>query len=190
MSVSSSSPDRLTVPFDPVTLPDDPAPLDTSYADEMLKALMRLAKSQVRTQQAVELSTEHVQRAVEESREAMEALRTQRDEAQAQVERLARFAAEVLGLVAVFHAGTQAGGSSELRQAAETLRSAVAPHAERAGLREVPALGEVPDTLYHYALGNRPARTDAERGRIVEVVRPGYLFGTQILRKADVIVAL
>ena len=119
----------------------------------------------------------------------MAELREQRREAEARGERLIQFALEAVDLVDGFYATTRESANAELSAAAGTLHSAMRPHMERIALSPIPALGEEPDPLYHFVLSSVPAPTPGDKGRIVEVVRAGFLLGGQVIRKADVIIA-
>ncbi len=58
---------------------------------------------------------------------------------------------------------------------------------ERRGVRPVPASGTF-DPAIHEAIRSEPA-TEQPPGTILEVVRPGYLLGAQLLRAERVVVA-
>ena len=42
--------------------------------------------------------------------------------------------------------------------------------------------------MYHFVVDTTQVDESAKRDRIVEVVRPGYTLGGEVIRKADVIV--
>ena len=50
-------------------------------------------------------------------------------------------------------------------------------------------IGKELDTNSHEAISNMPAPTDAEKGKIMDVVEKGYLLGEKVLRYAKVVVA-
>lgn len=174
--------------FEPVTLSAESRGLDTSFAEGFLKAFTRVAKSQVKTQQAVELSVEDVRRALREQQELVEEVKEQRRLAERTNEQLVRFILEAIDIVHNLYKSTREGASPELRSVADTMLEALRPNMEKVGLVPIPALGQTPDALYHFVLSTRPADDAAMRDRIVEVVREGYVLNGEVIRKADVIV--
>lgn len=60
---------------------------------------------------------------------------------------------------------------------------------ESLGVTRVDPLGEIFDPMKHEAVTTLPAAAGGEAGRIVGVVKPGYLIGDEMLRPALVAVA-
>ena len=57
------------------------------------------------------------------------------------------------------------------------------------GLLEIEnPIGKELDTNFHEAISNIPAPTDAEKGKIIDVVEKGYKLGEKVLRYAKVVV--
>ena len=56
------------------------------------------------------------------------------------------------------------------------------------GLKELPAKGEVFDADLHDCITQFPAPTDAEKGKIVEVIEKGYTLNEKVIRFAKVVV--
>jgi molecular chaperone GrpE len=56
------------------------------------------------------------------------------------------------------------------------------------GLKPIEAKGEVFDTDLHEAITNIPAPTDAEKGKVLDMVEKGYFLKDKILRYAKVVV--
>ena len=50
-------------------------------------------------------------------------------------------------------------------------------------------IGKTLDTDFHEAITNIPALTDADKGKIMDVIEKGYLLGDKVLRYAKVVVA-
>ena len=50
-------------------------------------------------------------------------------------------------------------------------------------------IGKKLDTDFHEAITNIPAPTDADKGKIMDVIEKGYLLGDKVLRYAKVVVA-
>ena len=61
---------------------------------------------------------------------------------------------------------------------------------EKKGLKAMEgSIGKDLDTDFHEAITNIPAPTDADKGKIVDVIEKGYLLGDKVLRYAKVVVA-
>lgn len=174
--------------FEPVHIDKAAPAVDTRFADEFVRAFSRLAKSQVKTQQAVAMSVEDVQRSLEGHADVLDDLRERRREAEAKNERLVRFVLEAVDLIDGLYRTTRSSDNADLRSAADTLSEALRPHMERISLAPIPALGEEPDSLYHFVLSSAPGKGPRDKGRIIEVVRTGYLLDGRVIRKADVII--
>jgi molecular chaperone GrpE len=56
------------------------------------------------------------------------------------------------------------------------------------GLKELPAKGEVFDADLHDCITQFPAPTDAEKGKVVEVIEKGYTLNEKVIRFAKVVV--
>ncbi len=60
---------------------------------------------------------------------------------------------------------------------------------EKKGLKEMEdPINSVLDTDFHEAITNIPAPTDAQKGKIIDVIEKGYLLGSKVLRYAKVVV--
>ena len=57
------------------------------------------------------------------------------------------------------------------------------------GVEEIPALGEDFNTDFHEAISNIEAKSDSEKGKIIEEVEKGYTLHGKVLRFAKVVVA-
>ena len=51
-------------------------------------------------------------------------------------------------------------------------------------------IGKELDTDFHEAITNIPPPTDADKGKIIDVIEKGYLLGDKVLRYAKVVVAI
>ena len=61
---------------------------------------------------------------------------------------------------------------------------------EKKGLKPMEEpIGKELDTDFHEAITNIPPPTDAEKGKIIDVIEKGYLLGEKVLRYAKVVVA-
>jgi len=56
------------------------------------------------------------------------------------------------------------------------------------GLKELPAKGEVFDADLHDCITQFPAPTEAEKGKVVEVIEKGYTLNEKVIRFAKVVV--
>ena len=174
--------------FERVELSPDQAGLDTSFADGFLKAFTRVAKSQVKMQQAVELSVEDVRRALKEQSDLIEDIQGRRRAAERTNEQLVRFVMEVVDIIINLERAASEGDNPELRSIADTMMDALRSHMQEVGLALIPAMGSIPDSLYHFVLSTRQVSDAKKGGRVVEVVKPGYTFRGEVVRKAEVIV--
>lgn len=57
------------------------------------------------------------------------------------------------------------------------------------GVEEIPAGGEAFNTDYHDAVTHVPAENEGEKGKVREVVQKGYLLNGKVIRHARVVVA-
>lgn len=174
--------------FEPVTLSEPTPPIDTSFADSFLKAFTRMAKAQMKTQQSVAMSADEVKQFLEKQDALITEVKSQRDTLRMKNEQLIRFLLEVVDLIVRFHTTTEENDNPEMASVARTMYQALERHMEKVGLARIPALGDVPDALYHYVLDVRTVEKSADKDHIVEVVREGYTLSGTVLRKADVIV--
>lgn len=177
--------DRLRT-FEPVDL-DDSSSLDTAAADQLLKVFTRMAKGQWKTRQAADHAAQTVVDHLEEHGDLITDLKEQRAELQDREEQYQRFLLEVMDLLSEVKEAARQSENDAFQSAAASMQEALASSMEKIGLREIPALGEAPDSLYHYVVDT--TETEVESDIIVEVVREGYLLRGYVLRKADVIVA-
>jgi molecular chaperone GrpE len=163
--------------------------LDTSFADRFLKVFTRLAKAQWKTQKNSSHSAKKVEEYLEEHGDLLDDLKSQKADLEDQNEQLERFIIDILDLITGFERTADSSGDPEMQSTASTMREALETSMEKIGLKEIPAIGEVPDSMYHFVLDTRPPEDQSEQDRIVEVVEPGYTLHGNVLRKAHVIVA-
>jgi molecular chaperone GrpE (heat shock protein) len=175
--------------FELVSLSESPDSIDTAFADQFLKVFTRMAKAQWKTQQKASLSARKVAEHLDEHGDLLDDLKRQRATLDDRNEQLQRVLLEVVDLVTGFRQTANASDNAEMQGAAETMQQALDASMQKIGLQPIPALGEVPDALYHFVLDTTSAERDSEQGRIVEVVQPGYTLYGDVLRKANVIVA-
>ncbi len=175
--------------FEPVDQGQEVAALNTEFADQFLKVFTRMAKAQWKTQQKADLSARKVAEHLDEHGELLNNLKQQRAKLEDQVEQLQRFILEVCDLITGFKASAEASGDSEMKSAAETMTRALQKSMAKVGLQEIPAIGQVPDPMYHFVLSTRQPEKQSEYDRIVEVVEAGYTMYGEVVRKANVIVA-
>jgi len=175
--------------FEPVDLSTDSEPLDTSFADQFLKVFTRMAKAQWKTQQKADLSARKVAEHLDDHGELLNELKQKRAQLEDRNEQLQRFILEVVDLISSFQQTAEASGDSEMQSTAATMQRALEKNMEKVGLRPIPALGEVPDSIYHFVLDTKPADNKSDHDRIVEIVQPGYTMNGKVIRKANVIVA-
>jgi molecular chaperone GrpE len=175
--------------FEPVDLDGEPESIDTSFADQFLKTFTRMAKAQWKTQKKANLSAEKVSEYLEEHGDLIDDLKRQRADLEDENEQFRGFILEVVDLIEGFRQTAEGSESPQMQSAAETMHEALRNSMEKIGLHPIPAVGEVPDSTYHFVLDTTDPEDESERDRIVEVVEPGYTLRGEVLRKANVIVA-
>lgn len=148
-----------------------------------------MAKAQWKTQQKADLSARKVAEHLDEHGELLNNLKQHRAKLEDQVDQLQRFILEVCDLITGFKASAEASSDSEMQSTADTMTRVLKKSMDKVGLREIPAIGEVPDPMYHFVLSTRKPEDRSEYDRIVEVVEPGYSMYGEVVRKANVIVA-
>ena len=186
--------DKRLRSFEPVTIPDssgsdDTEPVDTVFADQFLKVFTRMAKAQWKTQQKASLSARKVVDHLEKHGDMLDDLKRQRARLEDQNEQMQRFLLEVVDLITGFYQTANDADNEEMAGVADTMQQALKSSMQKIGLQVIPAEGEVPDAVYHFVLDTTEAEKQAQQGRIVEVVQPGYTLYGDVLRKANVIVA-
>jgi len=167
---------------------DDDGSLNTAQADQLLKLFTRLTKGQWKTQQKAGHAAQKVADYLDERSDRITELKADRAELEDREEQYQQFCREVMDLFSELEDAAQESENDELRSAAASMRNKLESSMEKIGLREIPALGESPDSMYHYVVDTTDTASDEERDTIVEVVRRGYLLEGEVLRKADVIV--
>jgi len=175
--------------FEPTNLSEE-ASLDTSLADDFLKAFTRMARAQAKTQQAVALSVDDVKRALQDQQSLIEEVKEQRRNAERKNEQLVRFLLEAVDLVFNLERSAVEADNTELLAVSQTMTRALRASMDKVGLTVIPAHGEEPDALCHFVVGTRPAEHPSQKERIVDVVKQGYILDGTVIRKADVIVGL
>ncbi|MES3630160.1 MAG: nucleotide exchange factor GrpE, partial [Longimonas sp.] len=162
---------------------------DTAFADQFLKVFTRMAKAQWKTQQKASLSARKVTDHLEEHGDMLDDLKRQRATLEDRNEQMQRFLLEVMDLITGFHQTAHAGDNAEMQGAANTMNQALQSSMQKIGLQRIPAVGEVPDAVYHFVLDTTTPDNESQQGRIIEVVQPGYTLYGDVIRKANVIVA-
>lgn len=175
--------------FEPVTISDNSDAVDTAFADQFLKVFTRMAKAQWKTQQKASLSARKVTDHLEEHGDMLDDLKRQRATLEDRNEQMQRFLLEVMDLITGFHQTAHAGDNAEMQGAANTMNQALQSSMQKIGLQRIPAVGEVPDAVYHFVLDTTTPDNESQQGRIIEVVQPGYTLYGDVIRKANVIVA-
>jgi molecular chaperone GrpE len=83
-------------------------------------------------------------------------------------------------------AGDQSG--TPLHRGIELVRDQFLATLERLGVRPIAALGEPFDATLHDAVSMAPVGDAAQDGRVIAVVRQGFVIGDELLRPASVVV--
>jgi molecular chaperone GrpE len=75
-----------------------------------------------------------------------------------------------------------------LKQGFELIYSKLKSNLEAKGLLGLGEKGEIFDTDKHEALTNVPAPTEAEKGKVLDVIEKGYVLNEKVIRFAKVVV--
>jgi molecular chaperone GrpE (heat shock protein) len=162
--------------------------VDTTFADDFLKTISRIARAQLKTQQSISMTADDVRQHLERQEELIADIKQQREALRTKNEKTIRFLLEVSDLITNLYKTTRDSRDGALAPVAETMLRALDKQMEKINLTRIPAMGEVPDGLYHFVLDTRSGADSNQRDRIVDVVREGYLLEGVVIRKADVIV--
>lgn len=85
-------------------------------------------------------------------------------------------------------AAKQAADSADVVQGLELVRRSMLARMAQFGVTHAPALGEKFDPQRHDAIALVPVTDPAQDGRVIDVMREGYLIGDETLRPASVAV--
>lgn len=173
--------------LEPVVPQEERAEEANSVTDDLLKVLSRIARSQVKTEQAASFSADAVEEHLSEQKEITDALKRERNRAQEKNELLTRFLLEIMDLIVQFESTSDP--DTDAGETARDMHRKLKQEMKKVGLARIPTQGEEPDTFYHYVVNARPAMDDEQPDTIVKEVRPGYVLSGTVIRKADVIVA-
>jgi len=85
-------------------------------------------------------------------------------------------------------AAKQHAESADVVVGLELVRRSMLSRLEQLGVTHAPALGEVFDPQRHEAIALVPVADPAQDGRVIDVMREGYMIGGETLRPAGVAV--
>ena len=82
------------------------------------------------------------------------------------------------------------GNSSDVaaKEGIELIYGKLREYLKTRGLQKIEAKGEAFDTDYHEAVTQFPVQDPEMKGKVIEVVQTGYLYGGKVLRFAKVVV--
>jgi molecular chaperone GrpE len=82
------------------------------------------------------------------------------------------------------------GNSSDVaaKEGIELIYGKLMEYLKTRGLQKIEAKGEAFDTDYHEAVTQFPVQDPEMKGKVIEVVQTGYLYGGKVLRFAKVVV--
>jgi molecular chaperone GrpE len=75
-----------------------------------------------------------------------------------------------------------------VREGMELIYTKLSKYLESKGLKQLEALGKDLDTDEHDAVTKFPAPSDDQKGKVIEVLQPGYALNGKIIRYAKVVV--
>lgn len=76
----------------------------------------------------------------------------------------------------------------EISEGIQLIFTKISATLQAKGLKELPAKGEVFDAELHDCITQFPAPTDADKGKVMEVVEKGYTLNEKVIRFAKVVV--
>jgi molecular chaperone GrpE len=83
-------------------------------------------------------------------------------------------------------AGT--GDADAIRKGVELIHGKFKDFLSRRGVKEIESMGAGFDTDYHEAVARIPAPDDKTKGKIVDVVKKGYMLNDKVIRYAKVVI--
>lgn len=181
--------------FQPIQFNDQTEGLNTEAADHLLKLLTRLTKLQMKSVLSHDLTKDEVLKFFNEYREKMDlhedfisSLQEQKNLLSQKLEQSIRLILELTDIIVNFEKSAMKAKNIELHPIAQTMRTAMEMHLQKAGWLRIPAEGDIPDGVYHFVLAVKEVDDPNLKGRILEVIREGYRLDGKVIRKADVIV--
>lgn len=174
--------------FKPVILPEVEGGIDLSFTENYLKLFTKLAKSQQKTQQIFTYHIDEIAKKMEQQDQLVQTLKEQKNELYDENEKLLRFLIDTIELIYGFSSTAEKSGNSELISVSKVILDSFIRNMQKIGLSFITAIDEIPDSLYHFVVASKETKSDSEKGRIIEVVRNGFLLNGKIIKKAEVII--
>lgn len=78
--------------------------------------------------------------------------------------------------------------AGEISEGIQLIFAKISATLQNKGLKELPAKGEVFDAELHDCITQFPAPSDADKGKVMEVVEKGYTLNEKVIRFAKVVV--
>lgn len=78
--------------------------------------------------------------------------------------------------------------AGEISEGTQLIFAKISSLLQSKGLKELPAKGEMFDAEIHDCITQFPAPSDAEKGKVVEVIEKGYTLNEKVIRFAKVVV--
>lgn len=75
-----------------------------------------------------------------------------------------------------------------LREGLNIIHRSIIAFLKASGVQEIEAVGQELDTDFHDAITKMPAPTTEQKGKIIDVIRKGYLLNGSVIRHAQVII--
>lgn len=118
--------------------------------------------------------------------------RTLREKAELVTQAAAETLGKLLPVVDDFDRALQSSESTDsveaLREGLVLIHKNLKAFMQAAGVTEIQAVGQPLDTDFHDAVTKIPAPSDELKGRVVDVIRKGYMLNGNVLRHAQVVI--
>jgi molecular chaperone GrpE len=82
----------------------------------------------------------------------------------------------------------ETGDITAIREGVELIYTKLSKYLESKGLKQIDALGKDLNTDEHDAVTKFPAPSEDQKGKVIDVVQPGYALNGKIIRYAKVVV--
>jgi len=173
--------------FKPIQLSNKGSFDDTRY-QELKVLLQRLSKSEQKSAQIVELLKDEVGKTLSDSREITEEVRREKTSVSMENKVYKKALIEYCDIIDNMEKNAKEIDDRAFQDAATGAASKKNEICQKIGMQEVPGEGSKTDPEVHYVRDKEATDNLGHIGIIKGVIRKGYRIGSEVLRKADVIV--
>ena len=100
----------------------------------------------------------------------------------------ARVIVDLLSVIDDYERALANAPEGEISEGTKLIFAKISSLLQSKGLKELPAKGEVFDPEIHDCITQFPAPTEADKGKVVEVIEKGYTLNEKVIRFAKVVV--